>query len=122
MDKLSNAQLAEVIADGAATLRTQQAYIGELEEKLASKESRDRVEKLAASMHTKGLGLDVPVADLADKLEKTAAAGKLDAFEHAVDLVGPDMGRKLASINEEAGAGSGAGSSDLESFIVGDVG
>ena len=122
MDKLSNAQLAEVIADGAATLRTQQAYIGELEEKLASKERRDRVEKLAAAMHTKGLDLDVPVADLADKLEKTAAAGKLDAFEHAVDLVGPDMGMKVASLTSDSSEGIAQGTTDFERFILGTVG
>jgi hypothetical protein len=122
MDKVSNEQRAQVIADAANTLRAQQAYIGELEDKLASVQRRDRVEKLAATMHSKGLELDVSATDLADTLEKAAVAGKLETVEQAVDLVGPDMGRKLASINEEVGAGSGAASSALESFIVGDVG
>ena len=122
MDKISNAQIAEVMTDAAATLRTQQATITDLQDKLASKERRDRVEKLAAEMHRKGLELDTKVDDLADRLEKAASAGKLDAVEHAVDLVGPDMGQKLAQLTSDEAAPSAAASSDLERFIVGQAG
>lgn len=122
MDKLSNAQIAEVLSDASATLRAQQAHIGDLEEKLASKERRDRVEKLASEMHRKGLELDTAVEALADRLEKAATAGKLEAVEHAVELVGPDMGTKLAQLtNDEPGMRS-VSSSDLERYIVGGVG
>jgi soluble cytochrome b562 len=126
MDKISNAQIAEVLSDASATLRAQQAHISDLEEKLASKERRDRVEKLASEMHRKGLELDTDVETLADRLEKTASAGKLDAVEQAVDMVGPDMGAKIgrASHNpnhDDAGDSSGS-ANDLERFIVGDVG
>jgi type II secretory pathway component PulF len=121
MDKLSNAQAAEVLADAASTLRAQSAHINSLEEKLASRDRRDRVEKLAGMMHSKGLELDTSVDALADRLEKAAAAGKLEAVEHAVDLVGPDMGTKLAQLtNDEPGVSSA--SSALEQFIVGGVG
>jgi len=121
MNKLSNAQIAEVLADASATLRAQQAHIGELSEKLAAREQRERVEKLASEMHRKNLELDVSVDALADRLEKAAAAGKLEALEHAVDLVGPDMSNKLAQLtNDEPGASSAA--SDLERYIVGGVG
>jgi hypothetical protein len=123
MDKISHAQIAEVLTDASAALRAQGAYIGELEEKLASKDRRDRVEKLASEMHRKGLELDTSVDDLATRLEKAAEAGKLDAVEQAVDLVGPDMGQKLASLTNDAESGSSpATSSDLERFIVGGVG
>jgi uncharacterized protein Yka (UPF0111/DUF47 family) len=122
MDKLSNVQIAEVLTDASSTLRTQQAYIGELEEKLASKERRDRVEKLASEMHRKGLELDTSVEVLADRLEKTATAGKLDAVEHAVDLVGPDMGTKLAQLTNDDPVAASAASSELERYIVGGVG
>ena len=122
MNKLSNAQIAEVLTDASATLRTQQAYISELEQKIASGERRDRVEKLAAEMHRKGLEVDTNVMDLADRLEKAASAGKIDTIEQAVDLVGPDMGTKLAQLtNDLPGAVAGA-SSDFEQFIVGGVG
>jgi hypothetical protein len=121
MDKIANAQAAEVLQDAAAFIRAAGAQISELQEKLAARERRDRVEKLAGAMHAKGLELDTTVETLADRLEKTAAAGKLDAVEHAVDLVGPDMGTKLAQLtNDDAGASSA--SSALEQFIVGDVG
>lgn len=121
MEKLSNAQAAEVLSDAAAYIRAQGAQINELTEKLAARERRDRVEKLAVAMHAKGLELDTPVETLADRFEKTAAAGKLDAVEHAVDLVGPDMGTKLAQLtNDEPGVSSA--SSALEAFIVGTAG
>lgn len=122
MEKISNAQIAEVMADAAATLRAQQATINDLQDKLASKERRERVEKLAGEMHRKGLELDTNVDALADRLEKAAEAGKLEAVEQAVDLVGPDMGTKLASLtNDDSGMGS-ASSSDLERYIVGAAG
>lgn len=122
MNKISNAQVAEVLTDAATTLRAQQAYIGELESKLASSERRDRVEKLASEMHRKGLELDVSVTDLADRLEKAAEANKLDVLETAVDLVGPDMGSKLASLTNDDGPGASSAASDLERFIVGQTG
>ena len=119
--KISNAQAAEVMHDAAATLRAQQSHINDLETKLASMAQRDRVEKLAGEMHRKGLELDTSASDLADRLEKAADVNKLDAIEAAVDLVGPDMGRKLAQLtNDEPGASSAA--SDLERFIVGTAG
>ena len=120
--KLSHAQVAEVMRDAASTLRTQQAYIGELETKLAERNQRDRVEKLAGEMHRKGLELDVPVNALADRLEKAAEAGKLEVAELAVDLVGPDMGQKLASLTNDDGPGASSAASDLERFIVGSAG
>ena len=122
MEKISNAQIAEVLTDASATLRSQQGIINELEEKLASRERRDRVEKLAQAMHGKGLELDTEAAALADRLEKVAS---LDAYEKAVELVGPDMGAKLGQVNnlnnDEPGR-SVSSSSDFERFIVGGVG
>lgn len=122
MNKISNAQMAEVLTDAATTLRSQQAYIDELETKLAAKEQRERVEKLASVMHEKGLELDVSATDLADRLEKAAEANKLDVLETAVDLVGPDMGSKLASLTNDDGPGASSASSDLERYIAGQVG
>jgi hypothetical protein len=120
MDKISNAQIAEVLTDAASTLRDQQAYIQELEVKIASGEKRDRAEKIASEMHRKGIELDVSVEQLADRLEKTASE-KLSTIEQAVDLVGPDMGSKIGSVsNHERGTTSD--SNDLERFILGDAG
>ena len=118
MNKISNAKVAEVLSDAATTLRAQQAYIGELETKLAAKEQRERVEKLASQMHQKGFDLDVSVSDLADRLEKAAEQKKLDVIEAAVDLAGPDMGSKLASLTNDDGPGASSAASDLERYIV----
>jgi hypothetical protein len=118
MDKLSNAQGAEVLQDAAALIRSQSATISELQEKLASRERQDRVVKLAAAMHAKGVNLDVPVETLIDRLEKTAAAGKLETVEQAVDFIGPDMGEKLAQLNNHDERGASSGSSALEQFII----
>ena len=124
MEKISTAQIAEVMRDAATTLRTQQAIIDEQAEKIASMERRDRVEKLASDMHRKGIGLDKGVDELADSLEKAAAAGKLESIEQAVDFVGPDMGEKIgqAGFNPNQDASGASGSSDFERFIVGGVG
>lgn len=119
--KLSHGQVAEVMRDAATTLRSQQAYIGELETKLAAQERKDRVEKLAGEMHRKGLELDVSTTDLAARLDKMAEKN-LEATELAVDLVGPDMGQKLASLTNDDGPGATSAASDLERYIVGSAG
>ena len=119
MDKISNAQIAEVLSDAASTLRSQQAHISDLEEKLAARDLNDRSAKIASEMHRKGLELDVDVNELASRLEKVGEE-KLATIEQAVDLVGPDMGSKIASINHDGGHTSD--SSNLERFILGDAG
>lgn len=123
MDKTSSQQIEEVLRDAATTLRSQQGVINDLNEKLASRSMRDRVEKLAHSMHEKGLELDSSIEVLADRLEKMAEAtpNKLDAIEHGVDLVGPDMGMKVAQLTSD-GASQDGGPSEFERFIIGHAG
>lgn len=123
MDKVSNLQFAEVMSDAASVLRTQQDQINDLQSKLASRDLRDRVEKIAHSMHEKGIELDSSTEVIADRLEKVAeqTPEKLDAIEHGVDLVGPDMGMKVAQLTSD-NQQPGAGASDFERFIVGTVG
>ena len=120
MKKLSSAQIYEVLREAPGVIRELVERNQVLEEKLAAKERRERVEKIASEMHRKGLSLDVPLETLADHLEKDASR-PLDVVEQAVELVAPDMGAKLAQV-----AGDdyvvGAGSSDLERFLVGGVG
>lgn len=123
MKKISNAQIAEVLADAALTLRQQQGYIHELEEKVASYQLRDRTTKIAQQMHSKGLD-DTPVEELASRLDKLAqqGQGKLDVYEEAVKLAGADMGTKLAQLADGDTRGSPSGTSDFERFITGTVG
>lgn len=121
MEKISDAQIVEVLQDAAGTLRNQQAYIGELEEKLASQEKRDRAEKVASEMHRKGLELDVNIDELANRLEKAGEA-KLATIEQAVDMVGPDMGSKIGHVNNNDASGASSDSNDLERYILGNAG
>lgn len=120
--KISGAQMAEVFRDAATCLRKLAARNDELEMQLTARDQRDRVTKLASEMHRKGLELDVDAGALADRLEKAAEAGKLDAIEIGVDLVGPDMGQKLASLTNDDGIGTSPGASDFERYIVGTAG
>ncbi len=120
MNKISEQQVAELLTDAASTLRQQQTYIHELETKVAGIEHRDRVTKIAQQMHSKGLELDSSVESLVSRLEKSASS-ELSTLERAVDLVGPDMGQKIAQLNAHDESVV-SGSSDLERFIVGQAG
>lgn len=68
--------------------------------KIAAYEQSARVEKLASAMIGKGLRDADEYSALVDELNKTAAENReeLEVLERATSLVGPDMGRKLASI------------------------
>ena len=121
MDKLSAEQIQEVLSDVPGVIRDLVGRNTQLEEKVAAYELRGRVVKLAGEMHKKGIDLDVPVDTLADRLEKSAEEGSLGEWEKAVALVGPDMGTKMAQVAGDEQRSS-LGSSDLERFLVGDVG
>lgn len=120
MDKLSNEQLSELYSDAAVTIRKLASKNKVLEEKLASKELRERAEKVASAMHDKNINLDTSRESLVEELEKEAARGKLDEIERAVDMVGPNMG-KFAQVdnrhdnNDQGNVSSG---SALEHFIL----
>ncbi len=122
MNKLSNAQISEVLGEVPGVIRGLVERNQFLEEKVASMERRDRVEKLAHEMHRKGINVDTPIDALADSLEKAAAAGKsIELIEQAVDYVAPDMGTKIAHLaNDEQR--SGLGSSDFERYLIGSIG
>lgn len=120
-EKLSSAKVAEVLADAAVTLRKVAAERDQYKKLAESLTQRDKVEKLAAQMHQKGIDLDTPVEALADRLEKAAEQGKLDTIEAAVDMVAPDMGTKLATLTNDENRNP-LGGSPLEQYLVGDVG
>jgi hypothetical protein len=119
MNKISNEQIGTLLKDAAALLRVQQARINEQDEKLASRDRRDRVEKIAQAMHAKNLEIDVTVDALADRLEKAA---NLEVVEQAVAFCGPDMTNKLAQLTNDGPGASSAAASEMERFIVGEVG
>lgn len=82
--------------------------------KVAAYELRERTTKLAASMHEKGIEVDVPAAKLAEHLAELAQTGKLAEYERAVELVGPDMGQKIGSL----GGRQSTGVDPLTNFLI----
>jgi hypothetical protein len=121
------AKIAQVMADGSRALRAVgserdklAAENRELKTKLSSIHMRLQCEKVAAEMHEKGLNTDMEFPELVDSLEKDAQAGKLPVIQEAVKMAAPDMGHRIAYINNDETSGSGM--SDLEKFLVGSVG
>lgn len=114
MNKLSAAEQREVLAEVPGTLRKLVAERDFYRDAFLKNASRQRIEKVAASMIAKGLRSD-DVVTVADELEKQAKAGDIDlaVTEKAVELVGPDMGKYAAVSSEHAG-----GSSEFERYLV----
>jgi hypothetical protein len=125
--KAELAKIAQVMEDSSKMLRTVTserdklaAENRELHTKLASIETRLMCEKVAAEMHEKGLNTEMDFADLVDSLEKDAQAGKLPVIQEAVKMAAPNMGHRIAHINNDETSADGM--SDLEKFLVGSVG
>lgn len=116
MDKLSAAQKREVLAEVPEVLRKVAAERDIYKNAYLEGASRSRVEKIASAMINKGIKSG-SVTEVADELQKQAAAGSqdLDVIEQAVEFVGPDMGKR-ASVSDELS--SSAGVSDLERFLM----
>jgi len=115
--------MSQVLFAAGDALRKQASYIESLESRLGRLQRRDEAEKLAHVMHSKGIDTDVPIEQLTERLEKLAEQDirKFYNFQDAVELVGPDMGTKLAQLNNSEER-SGIGGSDLERWLVGQVG
>lgn len=121
MKKLSNEKVSQVLSEAPGVIRALVEENETLRAKVAHMERREAAEKLAETIHAKGLELDTTAEALADRLEKAAEQGKLEVIREAVDMVGPDMGSKMAQLSNNDGNHSAVGS-DLERFIVGGVG
>lgn len=121
------AKIAQVMADGSQALRTvtsERDTLAEenrqLNEKLASIRTRLECEKTAAEMHEKGLNLDQEFPELVDSLEKDAHEGRLPVIQEAVKMAAPNMGSRIAHINNDETSTSG--DHDLVKYLVGSVG
>jgi len=120
-------KVAKVLNDSAQLMRTVTgerdnalSKVAKLQLTVASYERRINAEKVAAMMHQKGINTDIEFPQLVSDLEKAAQEGKLPTIEEAVDLVGPNMSFKTASIRDETPVG--AGETDFERFLLGNVG
>ena len=118
-------KVAEVLQAAGTAIRNVAAERDELENKLASAEAKNQMyerrvmaEKVAAQMHNKGINTDTDFSSLVAELEKAASEGKLDTIENAVEMVGPDMSLKTASIHDSPRASGNS----FEAFLLGGVG
>jgi CheY-specific phosphatase CheX len=118
---------AQVLADAGAIIRQLTAERDAALTKVASSQLKEaaykrhvHAEKVAMQMHQKGINTDIALPDLVTDLEKAAQEGRLTTIEEAVDMVGPDMSFKTASIHDAPTAG--AGEDDLTRFLIGGIG
>lgn len=121
MEKISMSDVHELLAATPPVLRKLASERDFYKEKCAKLERQDSAEKVASAMHLKGIDLDTPYEVLVSRMEKAAEQGKLEQIQAAVDMVGPDMGTKMAQLANGEDRIT-AGSSDFERFIVGGVG
>lgn len=119
-------KIARVLADASSTLvkvaGERDAVLQEnaqLRAKLAHVTTRLEAEKLAAEMHEKGLYADKDFGELVSDIEKEASAGRLPVIQEAVKMAAPNMSSSFQISHDES---RGADGSDLERFIVGEVG
>lgn len=118
MDKVSQEDVLKLAAEAPAIIRQLTRERDELFQKLAHIEQRQRVEKVATQMHDKGINTHVPLPELADQLEGWAEQGKLAEVERAVDLVGPDMGRKIAEVGTKHDPSQIDGEGEFVRFLL----
>lgn len=116
MDKLSAAAKREVLSEVPEVLRKVAQERDFYRDAYLKNASRQRIEKVASSMIEKGIKSG-SLVEIADELQKQAAAGSLDldVTEKAVELVGPDMGKRAHVSDELSGS---AGSTDLERYLL----
>ena len=120
MEKLSSDE-REVLAAVPGVIESLAMERDAAVSKLAHYERRAQAEKVASAMHKKGIEGDIPFEALVDRMEKAAERGELETIERAVDMVAPDMGTKIASLSTDERRAT-LGGSDLERFVVGDLG
>jgi ribosomal protein S7 len=107
MDKISNAQAGQMMKLAAENLRAlSEENVGlrtqndELITKVASYEKRERVEKIAKAMESKGLESEL---SFEEKVAGLSKRDNLDVVEEAVGMSAPQM--KIASVHDD-GTGS----------------
>lgn len=119
MEKISSAQLGEMMKLSADTLRNVTAQRDELLEKVAHYEKKERAERIASAMQEKGLEPEVPFSEKVAGLMKR---DNLDVVEEAVSISAPQM--KLASVHEDGSVevegheGSDRSASDFASNLL----
>jgi hypothetical protein len=121
MQKLSAEQIQGVLSKVPETLRKLASERDYWRKEAETRIRHEEALKVANAMHEKGMEQHVPLDILVERMEKAAERGELKDIERAVDLVGPDMGAKLAQLTGEDRKYP-EGSDPLTLYLVGDVG
>jgi hypothetical protein len=123
MEKLSAEKIAAVLTEVPSTLRALDEDRNQWRDRALEAEAgmakiamRERITKIAGEMASKGLDAGRSMEERIQLLEKKATEGRLDAIEEAVGM--SPGSRPLGEIVEQL---PGQASSDLESFIMGDL-
>lgn len=121
MDKLSMNDIKELISEAPGLIRKLASERDSYKDRYEALVRKDDAIKVASEMHRKGINTDTDLDVLSANLEKAAEQGKLEQIRAAVDMVGPDMGTKLAQLaNDEQRIETG--SSDFERYLAGALG
>lgn len=123
-EKISAAKAAQVYSAVPGVLRALVAERDELLEKnaaltqqLGERTRRDRIEKIARTMDSKGIDPDTPYEDKVERIEKAAEGGKsLDVIEEAIEMTAPNG--EIAKLAEDV---SGNGADQLTAYLLGDL-
>ena len=122
IERVKQAQMARVVlADVPGTLRKVASERDYWRKEALSYRRKDEAEKVARAMHDKGLEQQVPFDVLVERMEKAAERGELRNIERAVDMIGPDMGSKIAQLaNKDRYSESGTDA--LTNYLLGGIG
>lgn len=123
MDKLSSEKVQQILEVVPGALRSLAQERDHWKKEAQAYRRHEEAEKVARSMHEKGINTDTSIDALTDTLEKAAAAGKLERISDAVEMIGPDMGQKIAHLTgDDSTQASGGSSNEFTRFLMGGVG
>ena len=106
MKKLSSDEVAATLSQVGPTLRALSEENVALKEKVAAFQHRERIEKIATVMESKGLNRD---SSYEEKVASLQSHENLDAVEQAIQMSAPQI--KLAAVSDNPGNPSDATSS-----------
>lgn len=122
--KISAAKVAAVYAEVPGVLRKLASERDELRaenrslrEQVAEYARDDRIEKIARSMHDKGIDVSSSMEEKVERIKEAAERGKsLDVIEEAVEMTAPNG--DFAKLAEDASGNTG---DQLTSYLLGGV-
>ena len=117
MNKISSAEVGQMMKVAAENLRALSEENQNLKVKVAAFEKKSRAEKIASAMETKGLE---PELSFSDKVDGLLRRDDLSVVEEAVGMSAPQM--KLASVREDSRVATGgddySGDSATDAFAA----